>query len=176
MNSLELKEKSLRGNVTSDIFITFIKNEEEMNKNIIDTINHQGDKQNYNTNVKAQMTDWEMWDYPGFNKLHNILIETIKGLACYKKRESVKFNIVDMWGCKYKDGDYTIKHNHWPSVWSMVYYLYPPKECPELIFNDFNYKIKPEHGLMVIFPGHLEHEVNKKSFKGYRYVVSANVR
>ena len=83
MNSLELKEKKLRGNIISDIFITFIKNEEEMNKNIIDTINRQGDKQNYNTNVKAQMTDWVMWDYPGFNKLHIILTETIKGLASY---------------------------------------------------------------------------------------------
>ena len=176
MNSFELKEKSLIGNVTSDIFIGFIKNEEEMNKNIIDSINNQGDKQNHNTNVKAQMTDWEMWNYPGFNKFCDILTNVVKELAILKGTKNVKFNIVDMWGCKYKDGDYTISHNHWPSVWSLVYYLYPPKDSPELIFTDFNYKIKPEHGMIVIFPGHIEHKVDKKYFKGHRYVVSANVR
>ena len=122
------------------------------------------------------MTNWKMTDYPGFNKLGTILLNIVNELAAIKKCKNVKFHIVDMWGCKYEDGDYTNSHNHWPSVWSMVYYLFPPKDCPNLFFSDFNCEIKPEHGKVVIFPGHYFHQVNKKTFEGYRYVVSANVR
>ena len=170
------KINDLVGSINSEIYTTHINNEEKMNKDIIKTIDEQVGKKDYQTNVKAKMTDWEMWDYPGFNKLSTILVKIIKGLGAHKKCSNVKFNIVDMWGCKYKDGDYTISHNHWPSVWSLAYYLYPPKNCPELIFTEFNHVVKPEHGMLVIFPGHYLHQVNKKAFEGYRYVVSANVR
>ncbi len=46
--------------------------EPKMDKDIIKIINKQGDRQNHNSNVKAQMTEWRMWDEPGFNKLKNI--------------------------------------------------------------------------------------------------------
>ena len=170
------KIDNLVGSVNSEIYITYIKNEEEMNKNIIDTIDKEVGKNDYNTNVKAQMTDWEMFDYPGFNKLSSILIKLIKGLGAHKKCKNVKFEIVDMWGCKYKSNEETLTHDHWPSVWSLAYYLYPPKNCSELIFTEFNHVVKPEHGMLVIFPGYYKHQVNKKPFEGYRYVVSANVR
>ena len=170
------KINNLVGSINSEIYISYIKNEEEMNKDIIKTIDEQVGKKDYLTNVKAKMTDWEMGDYPGFNKLSTILVKIVKGLGAHKKCSNVKFNIVDMWGCKYKDGDYTSSHNHWPSVWSIVYYLYPPKDSSNLVLTDFNYEIKPEHGKVVIFPGHYIHQVNKKSFEGYRYVVSANIR
>lgn len=177
MSKLNLnKIDNLVGSFNSEIYIGYIKDEEEMNRNIIKIIDEGVGENDYKTNVMAQMTNWEMWDYPGFNKLSSILSNIVKELASNKKRKDVKFNIVDMWGCKYKDGDYTIEHEHWPSVWSMVYYLFPPKDCPNLIFTDFNCEIKPEHGKVVIFPGHYLHQVDKKPFEGYRYVVSANIR
>jgi len=177
MSELSLnKIDNLVGSVNSEIYIGYVKDEEEMNKNIIKTIDEEVGENDYQTNVMAQMTKWEMWHYPGFNKLGAILLNIVNELATIKKVSNVKFDMVDMWGCKYKDGDYAHSHNHWPSVWSMVYYPFPEKDSPNLFFPDFNCEIKPEHGKIVIFPGHYKHQVNKKSFKGYRYVVSANIR
>ena len=34
---------------------------------------------------------------------------------------------------------------------------------------------KLEPGLLIMFPGHVQHGVHPQEFKGYRYVVSANV-
>ena len=177
MSELSLdKIDNLVGSVKSEIYIGYVKNEEEMNKNIIKTIDEEVGENDYETNVMAQMTKWEMWHYPGFNKLGAILLNIVNQFAAIKKVSKVKFDIVDMWGCKYKDGDYAHSHDHWPAVWSMVYYPFPEKDSPNLFFPDFNCEIKPEHGKIVIFPGHYKHQVNKKPFKGYRYVVSANIR
>ena len=51
-------------------------NDPKMDKDIIKVINKQGDRQNHKYNVKAQMTEWRMWDEPGFNKLKNITDST----------------------------------------------------------------------------------------------------
>ena len=103
MSELNLnKIDNLVGSFNSEIYIGYIKDEEEMNRNIIKIIDEGVGENDYKTNVMAQMTNWEMWDYPGFNKLSNILLNIVKELASNKKRKDVKFNIVDMWGCKYK--------------------------------------------------------------------------
>ena len=77
------KINDLVGSINSDIYTTHINNEEKMNKDIIKTIDEQVGKKDYQTNVKAKMTDWEMWDYPGFNKLSTILVKIIKGLGAH---------------------------------------------------------------------------------------------
>ena len=76
------------GNLLVDETIEYYKQE------IIKTIDEQVGKKDYQTNVKAKMTVWEMWDYPGFNKLSTILVKIIKGLGAHKKCSNVKFNIV----------------------------------------------------------------------------------
>jgi len=177
MSELNLsKIDNLTSSINSEIYVGYIKDEEEMNRNIIEVIDREIGENDYKTNVKAQMTKWKMWEYPGFNRLSEFLVKIAKELADIKNCSELKFEITDMWGCKYKDGEHTISHDHWPSLWSVVYYLYPPKDSSNLVLTDFNYEIKPEHGKIVIFPGHYNHQVNKKSFKGIRYVVSANIR
>jgi len=108
MSELTLnKIDNLIGNFNSEIYIGYVENEEEMNRNIIKTIDEEVGENDYKTNVMAQMTKWEMWHYPGFNKLGAIFLNIVKDLGAIKKVSNVKFDIVDMWGCKYKDGDYT---------------------------------------------------------------------
>ena len=174
MSELNLNKISdLVGSIKSEIYISHIKNEEEMNKNIIETIDKEVGKNDYKTNVKAQMTDWEMHNYPGFDRLSHIINEVGNVL---NKNDTYKFKLENIWGCKYKSNEETFDHDHWPNVWSIVYYLYPPENCSELVFTEFNYSLKPEHGMLVIFPGYYKHQVIKKPFEGYRYVVSANIR
>ena len=174
MSEFHLIKKNITGSITSEIFIGNIKDQEEMNKDIIKTIDQEVGWHDYKTNVKAQMTDWRLHKYPGFDKFCVIISKVAKAIS--KNTSYSKFQIDNVWGCKYKSNEETLVHDHWPNIWSLAYYISPPENCSELVFPEFNYEIKPEHGMLVIFPGHYLHQVNKKPFKGYRYVVSANIR
>lgn len=80
-----------------------------MNNSIVEQIDLQGDRQKYRTNVKAQMTDWNMIDKPGFNSLVNIICNSVKEISMTKY--NIPFNpiINDIWGINYKKNDTTLE-------------------------------------------------------------------
>ena len=83
-----------------------------------------------------------------------------------------------MWGMRYKSGEQAIMHDHWPALWSFAYYLNAPEGAPGLFFKEMGAQggmRKLEPGLLIMFPGYVQHGVQPQKFKGYRYVVSANV-
>ena len=150
----------------------------KMDKQIKKIIDGQGDRQNNKSNVQAQMTEWVMQDEPGFKKLAEI-VKTM-AIECSLKQYNRRIipEISDMWGMKYKSNDYTFTHDHWPALWSFAYYLNAPKNAPGLFFPQMGEQggeRKLEPGLLIMFPGHIQHAVRKVIYKGYRYVVSANV-
>ena len=154
-------------------------NETEMNKNIKKVIDDYGDRQNYQTNIKAQMTDWKMWNKPGFNHLTNIVLDICKKISSLKlKKEKKNLVLHNLWGMKYKSNDYAVEHDHWPSLWSFVYYLKVPKGASGLFFSELEdgIEIDVKSGLLVLFDGNLKHSVKPGVFKGYRYVVSGNIK
>ena len=161
--------------VSLSLFEQKIDNE-KMNIKICEEIDKQGDKQNHKSNVKAQMTEWLMTNKPGFKQLADIMITMSKIIAKQKYEVDYIPVINNLWGMKYIDEDYTVTHNHWPSIFSCVYYIDPPKNAPGLFFPEFDTERKPEHGLLVMFPGWVKHGVKKKKFKGERYCVSANLQ
>jgi hypothetical protein len=171
-----VKAEKVKGEISSHIFKCVLNNE-EMNKKIVQQIDSQGDKQNYKFNVKAQMTDWYMSNKPGFLELQNIVTIVIDQISKEKYGDK-KYTpaLIDLWGLKYKSNDYAVKHNHMPCLYSFSYYINPPVDGPELSFPEFNFSVKPENGMLIIFESWIEHEVIKKSFEGYRYVVSGNYR
>ena len=161
----------------SSILTTFevkIK-DEKMNKDILKIINKQGDRQNYKTNVKAQMTEWHMFKEPGFDKLSKIILELALQASEQKYNRKITPVIVNMWGMKYKSEEIAVTHDHWPFLWSCAYYINPPEGAPGLFFPEANAERKLENGLLVMFEGHIKHSVRPSKYKGYRYVVSANV-
>ena len=150
----------------------------KMDKQIKKIIDGQGDRQNNKSNVQAQMTEWVMQDEPGFKKLADI-VKTM-AIECSLKQYNRRIipEISDMWGMKYKSNDYTFTHDHWPALWSFAYYLNAPKNAPGLFFPQMGEQggeRKLEPGLLIMFPGHIQHAVRKVIYRGYRYVVSANV-
>ncbi len=156
---------------------TMIK-DPKMDKQIKKIIDGQGDRQNNKSNVQAQMTEWVMQDEPGFKKLADI-VKTM-AIECSLKQYNRRIipEISDMWGMKYKSNDYTFTHDHWPALWSFAYYLNAPKNAPGLFFPQMGEQggeRKLEPGLLIMFPGHIQHAVRKVIYRGYRYVVSANV-
>lgn len=76
-----------------------------------------------------------------------------------------------MWGIRYKSGDYTKPHNHWPATWTFTYYIDPPANASELFFPDLNYELNIEHGLLTLIKGDVVHGVKRKKFEGNRYCI-----
>ena len=175
MFHIQRKDMPLKGWITT--FETKI-NDPKMDKEIKKLIDGQGDRQNHKTNVKAQMTEWVMQNQPGFKKLAEIIKQmAIQGSLQLFNRK-INPRISDMWGMKYKSNDHTVPHDHWPALWSFAYYLNAPKDAPGLFFPEMGEQGGErtlEPGLLLMFQGDIKHAVRQVKFKGYRYVVSANV-
>ena len=161
---------------TMTFFETHIK-DKSMDNEIKKHIN-KGDKINWNSNVKADMTEWTMQSKTSFKKLADIILDMAAKGSKERYNRVIKPVISDMWGMRYKSGERAIMHDHWPALWSFVYYINAPEGAPGLFFKEMGAQggmRKLEPGLLIMFPGHTLHEVKPQEFKGYRYVVSANV-
>ena len=172
---IQRKDMPLKGWITT--YETTIK-DPKMDKQIKKIIDGQGDRQNNKSNVQAQMTEWVMQDQPGFKKLADIILKMAVECSLKQYNRNIQPEISDMWGMKYKSNDYTYTHDHWPALWSFAYYLNAPKGAPGLFFPQMGEQggeRQLEPGLLIMFPGHIQHAVRKVIYKGYRYVVSANV-
>ena len=147
-----------------------------MDQQIIKIIDDYGDRQNHKTNVKAQMTEWQMWHEFGFKELANIVLNLSKEISIIKYNKSIEPVLVDIWGMKYKSEDFALLHDHWPSLWSFVYYVNSPEGAPGLFFPEIEKEIKIEPGFLIFFEGHVKHSVKSTKFKDFRYVVSGNIK
>tara|TARA_B100000427_G_C15315823_1_gene510306 strand:+ start:125 stop:643 length:519 start_codon:yes stop_codon:yes gene_type:complete len=56
-------------------------------------------------------------------------------------------------------GDFVGVHNHFPDVFSWVYYVNTPRGSSPLVFTTSNKKIKAEEGQVLIFPSLVKHHV-----------------
>ena len=148
-----------------------------LNENLERQIRELGDAQQKKTNVKASMTDWFMQDTSkGFQWVCNRAIE----LAAENNPHELDMIPYDCWGAIYKEGDYTVMHNHWPHLWSFVYYVNCPEGSAPLLFDRCIHpskgveRVVPKKGLMVMFPGWVNHSVPKHIGED-RIVVAGNL-
>lgn len=158
-----------------------------LNKVYIDIINLEGDKQHRSTNIKADMTDWNLNNkYKEFEPLAKVFSDIYKHILQISHPQwyeniqiyhghDYRFKNIDIWGAKYKSREKTIPHSHMPSTISMCLYLKVPKGCPGLTFNDLSKTISVKENQMIIFPGTIVHSVKSKKFRGNRYVLAANL-
>jgi Rps23 Pro-64 3,4-dihydroxylase Tpa1-like proline 4-hydroxylase len=156
------------------VFTTELQIKPEVRDKIIHIIN-EGDKQNYTSNVKACMTDWGMQEQPGFMELEEEFSGIIQHISGIIDGSPPPLQIVNMWGAKYQKGDYTKVHNHWPAVWSGVFYLTVPSDyAGALMFPDLEHHIEPVTGQLVIFNGSTRHGVNTIKSSQERIAISFN--
>ena len=175
---MEIQTKYLPGKKFETVYECKL-DEPEMNKQIKKIIDKYGDRMNHKTNVKAQMTEWKMWHEPGFKRLADIVLDISRKISVAKYNREINPNLDNLWGMKYKSEEIAISHDHWPSIWSFAYYINAPKGAPGLFFPEMGEQggernIEP--GLLVFFEGHVKHAVRPAKFKGYRYVVSGNIK
>ena len=146
----------------------------KMNEQIIQEIDKQGDKHDHKTNVKADMTDWDMRKKPGFKNLLTITDSIVKDIQHHHFGLKIPLYLKEIWGTKYKSNDETIEHNHYPSSWSFVYYPNEVKGAPGLTFGEAGVERTIKKGMLLFFHSMLKHSVRKQEFKGFRYCVAGN--
>ena len=81
------------------------------------------------------------------------------------------YKVHDFWAIMYEEGDYTVKHTHFPSTWGTCYYAYADEDAAPIRFDTL--RIKPKSGTLLIWHGALTHSVPKT--KGKRIAISSNL-
>ena len=107
----------------------------------------------------------------------------------------ISVKIKNMWAIINEQGAWNQKHHHSNSDLSAAYYVSAHDNCGDIVFYDprpapvHNHpiskspnklnatvnSIKPEPGMLVLFPSYLEHSVNPNKSNKKRIVISFNL-
>tara|TARA_R100000030_G_scaffold65282_1_gene49728 strand:- start:1570 stop:2103 length:534 start_codon:yes stop_codon:yes gene_type:complete len=103
----------------------------------------------YKTNVQGKMTKFNFFlnDTKFINLVTTILNNKIFG--------DKNFKIVDAWGIKMKEGDFTQEHMHANNDYSAILYLNDVNN--QIVFPEINLSIKPKKNMLLFFNGILKH-------------------
>jgi len=181
--------KDLANNIQKESeFHTFVKSERVIRRQlkldirqlehlayIIDSHKHEEARK---SNVKAWMTNWFLHqDYPLVNTVCEKAIDIVKSVTKNdQKGQLEKFFTFDCWGAIYDQYHHTLPHTHGPALWSWCYYIQVPDNAPPLYFQEAKLKVYPKPDELVIFPGHVIHEVPKASkMTGERIILAGNI-
>lgn len=134
-----------------------------------------GDVQKRGTNLNADMTGWATQNEEPFKTIAELSYIKICEISDkFFNRPDIEWFIKSCWGARYGKGDYALLHDHYPAVWSLVYYVDAPTGSSHLEFPGPLISIQPANGLVLIFPGNIEHQVPKSDIDNDRVVVSMN--
>ena len=128
--------------------------------------NNLSNKVSYATNVKGGMTDWKFFNKD--LKFHEIILESQRVL---KVEQKVK--IMDSWGIKIENGEYTSIHNHEPAWGSGIFYL-TDSNTP-LYFPDLDINIETKKGTFLIWSGILNHGTERLKDET-KYAIAFNLQ
>lgn len=145
------------------------------NQHIKSIILTHGDIQNRRTNVKASMTSW--WIHKNETIFAELCAQAIE-LAEKNGPHKIGMETSECWGALYREGDFTLTHDHWPNLWSWVYNVESCSECSPLKFQTqyHTHEIPPKEGNMILFPAWILHSVPTHTCKHDRIVVAGNIK
>ena len=163
--------KSLSDNIQSEQDFHIFKKKERvirrtlgfqhLHKQMSDIIRSHKYEEERKSNVQAYMTDWFLHQkYSIINDVCNSAIDVIKSLQVKDQKGSLdQFFPFDCWGAIYNLDDFTKPHTHGPALWSWVYYIQVPNNAPPLYFREADLRVFPKQDELIMFPGHVLHEV-----------------
>ena len=134
-----------------------------------------GDNMNHQTNVKAIMTSYEIWNETDlFNPLLDRILYITNTLFPIEDNDW-EYDLVNCWGAIYQKENYTVPHKHLPYYLSFVYYLQSTGNTP-LIFNEGNkLEVTPKDDMLIVFPSYLVHSVPKHEHNIDRICLAGNL-
>ena len=108
-----------------------------------------------------------------FDDCINYLVElSNKIISEYYDNLPIKHKCIHMWVMEYHKGDHSDIHCHYPADWSLVYYINADKNSSPILLEN-QIEMYPEPGLLLIFPGIIEHMVPKT--KSFRRAIAMNL-
>tara|TARA_B100000497_G_scaffold119221_1_gene146368 strand:+ start:276 stop:848 length:573 start_codon:yes stop_codon:yes gene_type:complete len=180
--------KELSNNLqTEDEFHTFVKKERvirrplslhHLHKDMADIIRSHKHEEERKSNLKGYMTNFFLHKkYEMIDIVCNEAIDIVKSIQVKDQKGTLdKFFTFDCWGGIYNQNDYALPHTHGPALWSWCYYIQVPDNAPPLYFQEAKLKVYPKPDEIVIFPGHVIHEVPKASeMTEERIVIAGNI-
>lgn len=185
---------------STPIWTTKINNYENVNKEMLVYITNL-QNQDPKGVVKSNFKGWHSQDFNLKDKYPSNFISGIKknintslsDMNWDLDLQTVK--ILSMWAIINKQGAWNQKHQHSNSDLSAAYYVKANDNCGDILFYDPRpsrvYKhpvyssannlnstvnsIRPEEGMLVLFPSYLEHSVNPNLSNEERIVISFNL-
>ena len=169
------------------IFTTILEDHVEFNKYLKGVIleHRQKHPEDIKSNVKAWHSEWMTHKQnPNFKPLVDIVTNAAKFLSeGYFQTIELEFDVFNLWAMMYEEGEHTIRHSHFPSDFSAVYYVDVEPGCAPVLFevpqNDGinnkceTFTLQPQNGMLAIWPAILHHEV--PATKGKRMCISMNI-
>ena len=161
------------------VFTTKIENYEIKNTFLLHLVS-EARRKNPESDV-SNVNAWHRWltnedeSSIGFEAIIGEIVgacEFISSKFSKNSEEKLNFKSHNAWIAEYDENDYTQIHSHFPADFSCVYYIDVEEDSSPMIIEG-RMVVKPENGLLVIFPGILDHEVPKT--KGKRVVLALNV-
>tara|TARA_B100000035_G_scaffold303215_1_gene301575 strand:- start:358 stop:945 length:588 start_codon:yes stop_codon:yes gene_type:complete len=168
---------------TMDVYqdnLNYLINFDTLNNKLEKDIRDVGDKQNRETNVKGDMTYWQMHTrYDSFKSLLKIIcghhIDSYWNLKLVQGGK-VKLYCPSMWGAVYKKGDYTKEHAHVGSKFSFTYYVKAEENCSPLVFTwPGVMQIRPKTGDLLIWDSEYQHMVPEETTDNDRICIAGNL-
>ncbi len=169
------------------VFSTILADHVEFNKYLKQVIleHRQNNPETTKSNVKAWHSSWMTHqENPKFQPLVDRVCNACTFLSQgYFQCQSVEFVPFNFWAMMYEEGEHTIRHSHFPSDFSAVYYVDVEPGCAPVLFevpqkdgvNDKggNLTLQPQNGMLAIWTSILHHEVPPT--KGKRMCISMNI-
>jgi len=137
-----------------------------------------GDFQKRRTNLKADMTDYNMMHHDAFRIVAQNVEHLIKKWVFENTpgQLHMQINHSSCWGASYSKNDYAVKHSHFPALFSYIYYVQASEDSAPLYFPaEPGTYYKPTSGTGIIFPGWVEHEVPAHETSDERIAVVGNL-
>lgn len=185
---------------STPIWSSKIDNYEKVNNEMLNYINDLR-KDDPDGVIRSNFKGWHSKDFDLKNKHSKNFIESIKkninialnDMNWDLDKQSVKIN--NLWAIVNEQGAWNQKHHHSNSDLSAAYYVSAYENCGDIVFYDPRpgpvYKhpiakspnilnasvnsIKPEEGMLILFPSYLEHSVNPNLSNKKRIVISFNI-
>tara|TARA_R100000388_G_C7220086_1_gene148434 strand:- start:102 stop:689 length:588 start_codon:yes stop_codon:yes gene_type:complete len=128
------------------------------------------DRQSHSSNVKADMTHWCIWEET--NALNPVLDGLGKFINDHPWASCVPaWVIAHAWVARYKEGQNTIPHHHFPAHLSFIYFLKCSEGSSPLHIEGVD--IEAKEGRLVVFPPIMLHSVSATPAE--RIVLAGNV-
>jgi len=124
------------------------------------------------SSIYAWHTDYDM--YINNDRINQLLttIENKVNIICNKVNHYTK--IVESWAAIYNKDDFTVWHNHSVTTYSTVYYARADHDASKIVFEG-GLELQPQTGMLVVFPGYLNHMVPRSISDNPRIIVASNL-